>query len=276
LLKGLGAQSVDQNASTAICGDYPVDAVQGEEGSLVLPHFSCLTFQVVLAVPVQKDGDGAAGQSVTYQLPWVAAPLPIEPTKEERARKAEQKERNRERLKEMAAAKKAARVSMPEQYALTMVSKVSFLLKPLLIQMLYFWLRSFLCLPLVTGSPARWTVFSHLCNKSQVPHILSSGVALLLQISTLEADVAGLEHLLDVTEGASESRVRAFLQQTGYRAEVGEYLAKNEATLRRLRGEEGTPTKDEEDPADMLFPLLEVRRGMERQAQVRIIEILFS
>jgi hypothetical protein len=82
----------------------------------------------------------------------------------------------------------------------------------------------------------------------------------------LEADVAGLEHLLDVTEGASESRVRAFLQQTGYqsRAEVGEYLAKNEATLRRLRGEEGTPTKDEEDPVDMLFPLLEVRRGTER------------
>lgn len=51
-----------------------------------------------------------AGQGVTYQLPWVAAPLPVEPSEEEKARKAEIKERNRERLKEMAAAKKAARV----------------------------------------------------------------------------------------------------------------------------------------------------------------------
>lgn len=74
--------------------------------------------------------------------------------------------------------------------------------------------------------------------------------------------MAGLEHLLAVTEGASDARARAFLQQTGYqsRAEVGEYLAKHEATLRRLRGEEVTPTKDDEDPADMVFPLLEVRR----------------
>lgn len=58
----------------------------------------------------QDGGAWVAGQSVTYQLPWVAAPLPVEPSEEEKARKAEIKERNRERLKEMAAAKKAARV----------------------------------------------------------------------------------------------------------------------------------------------------------------------
>jgi hypothetical protein len=180
LLKGLGAQSVDQDASTASFGEHPVDASHIDNWDACYCRIFLPDLPRMFAVLVQKDGDWAAGQSVTYQLPWVAAPPPIEPTEEERARKAEQKERNRERLKEMAAAKKAARVSMPEQYALTSVSKVSLLLEPLLIQILYFWLRSFLCLPLVTGSPARWTAFLHACIGNQVPLILSSGVALLL------------------------------------------------------------------------------------------------
>jgi hypothetical protein len=154
-----------------LLADIPSMLCMLKIGTPVTAALSLPDLPSTLAVLVQKDGDWAAGQSVTYQLPWVAAPLPVEPTEEERARKAEQRERNRERLKEMAAAKKAARVSMPEQCALTMVSKEALLLETSVESDALFLVEILLELrhPLVTGRPARWTAFSHPCIGNQVP-----------------------------------------------------------------------------------------------------------
>lgn len=148
-----------------------------------------------------QKGDNLAEEKIRcWQLPWAPPPVEEKPSEEELARKAAIKEKQSQRLRDMAAAK-----------------------------------RSY-------------------------------------KIADLEAEIHGLEQMLDELDNVEEEHMDVVLAGSGYlsRREVEVALTKASAALKKARGESIKAEKEPEKDSDLeKYPLLDVPNEMLTPEQVR-------